>query len=189
MCFALTSEGKAKMWGFNRHQLFNMVAADYLGPELPDGPAWQDAYIRYPTDVLGYTDVIHLDGNWDGGIARRSNGEVWMWGYNESGVMGIDYETDNTEFYGPTRAYVGKESVGPVARGSFGTMSCAVDANCVPWMMGWSGTIDEGAAYPDFFTIGNPDFSLHQLDPYDAGGQIWIYADTPIPLAIVTGEL
>ncbi|HZV83196.1 MAG TPA: hypothetical protein VFF53_13615 [Geobacteraceae bacterium] len=93
--YAVSADGKVWAWGNNDNgQLGNETPTDRL-----ENKALEDSF----TPVLVLTEsglpldgVVQVSAGKQHGLARRSNGTVWAWGYNIFGQLGNnDKKTDN----------------------------------------------------------------------------------------------
>jgi hypothetical protein len=90
--------------------------------QLGDGTGDHANYTGYaiPAEVL--SDVVKVDGAHQHACALRQNGELWCWGRNFSGALGLGAVTDGIE---PPRRVIG---LGPVIDFSTaGNESCAIE--------------------------------------------------------------
>lgn len=74
--FAVRADGSAWAWGTTR------------GGELGNGDNCQSNCVSLgPTQVVGVTDAVAIDGHGQGGFVLRSDGSVWGWGNNTHGQL------------------------------------------------------------------------------------------------------
>jgi alpha-tubulin suppressor-like RCC1 family protein len=80
--YALKNDGTVWAWGFNAHG------------ELGDGSVSDQSLT--PVQVVGLSNVVAVAGEEFGGLALRSDGTVWAWGYNANGELGNGTTNEST---------------------------------------------------------------------------------------------
>ena len=121
---ALKKDGTVWVWGKN--------TAGQLGQGTFGGVHGR------PEQVPGLTDVVQIDASDDSFIlARKSDGTVWAWGYNQYGMLGDGTVSTNDQKSNPTPTQV-KDLTGVVdiAAGSY--HSVALKSDHTVWSWGWN---------------------------------------------------
>ncbi|MCX7747308.1 MAG: fibronectin type III domain-containing protein [Clostridia bacterium] len=75
--FMITNDGNVYAWGQN--------SSKYLGL----GSSYTDSYYRYPVQIPNIANAKELFGNIYSTFVLLENGEVWAWGYNSNGQLGL----------------------------------------------------------------------------------------------------
>ena len=98
--FAITSDGKVYGWGQND---FGQLVQGEVSDGIINDPT--GAKVLVPTEMTGLPEGvvdIHVGSRWV--IALTDDGEVWSWGRNDEGWLGIETSTDALEtLVAPTR--------------------------------------------------------------------------------------
>lgn len=188
-----TATGQLKIWGLADRAILADTPTAFECDAVVLDERERTIYVQYPTAVPGFSNVEDFDVHWSGGIARLPSDEVWGWGYNNYGALGYDIfdpevynpEGSETDARLPETIFDAQNTAGPVRMSGF-SFTCAIDSNCVPWLMGYNGSV----FMPDEWdtNLGNPNFDLYEVYDPVAGGFADTYSYQPIPACIVTGE-
>jgi alpha-tubulin suppressor-like RCC1 family protein len=81
-CFATKTDGTAWAWGSTAYGQLGLNQGGTPGPNSP--------HISSPTQIPGTNwDRIEMNGSETLAIGRKTDGTMWVWGYNATGRMGI----------------------------------------------------------------------------------------------------
>ena len=83
-CAALTASGDIYTWGSNRYG------------QIGSGKSGQGVYVTSPTKVPGISNVVAINMGCYHSSAVTANGDLYVWGYNDFGQLGLGDETDRT---------------------------------------------------------------------------------------------
>lgn len=126
---ALRNDGRVFVWGYSRASLLGD------GHKYPEG-------LMSPVMVEGLTDIVEISSGYHHKVALRADGEVFIWGDNSVGQLGLG---DTAEHLFLAQPY-GLSGVVQIWTGLFWTIAKRADGSFWGWGMNESGAIPDGSA-------------------------------------------
>lgn len=119
--YAIDSEGRAYAWGENWHGQLGIGSRD------PQAVAHSvPAQIEFPDGIR----VAQISGGWGHAAAIDTNGDIWTWGMNRSGQLGLG---DLVDKHVPVKVEVEGKKFVSVAAGIDATWAIDTDAHLWGW--------------------------------------------------------
>jgi alpha-tubulin suppressor-like RCC1 family protein len=128
---AVRSDGTVVAWGDNR---YGQLGNGWTGGESPT-----------PVRVAGLTDVVAVADTPQTGLALRSDGTVWAWGSNETGLIGAPAQPDSSV---PVRL-PDLSGITAIAVGDATAYALRSDGTVMAWGRNDVGQLGDGSAVTD----------------------------------------
>ena len=129
---AVNSYGTVFAWGRNNEgQLGNGTTDD------------SDVPVQV-THVAGFTDIVAVAGGNDHSLALKSNGDVFAWGDNNSGQLGLGFNSNREET--PQQTLI--DNVIAIAAGSDFSLALKSDGSVFAWGTNGAGQLGIGSTTP-----------------------------------------
>ncbi|MEL4106286.1 fibronectin type III domain-containing protein [Oscillospiraceae bacterium WX1] len=126
-CMALKTDGTVWAWGRNWNS------------ELGDGDNYQ--FSTAAVQVVGLTNIKEISAGTYHGMALKTDGTVWSWGYNEYGQLG-NGSTDESD----TAAQIsGLSGVKHISCGSYSSYAVKMDGTVWAWGKNDKGQLGDGS--------------------------------------------
>ncbi len=136
---ALREDGTVWAWGNNERG------------QVGNGTFGSSA-VSSPVQVSGLTDVVAIAVTHNSCLALRSDGTVWAWGWNGSGMLGVGLS--DLRVTTPAQV-VGLTDVAAIAGGG-GGFSLALRSDGTVWAWGLNGSRQLGANAPPYRVVSTP---------------------------------
>jgi len=148
-CLAVKSDGSVWGWGYNSYgQVGN-------GDYSPDG---SDIHTSSPSRVQGVSDAVAVAAGWGYSLALDKSGQVWAWGSNSSGQLGLGYTESSPHLL--AAKIPGLNNIVAISSGS--SHSLALDKTGQVWAWGANSNGQLGQ--------GNTSYSASPVKVLGSGG-------------------
>ena len=129
---ALMSDGTVKVWGTDRKG------------EMGQGVTGTNSFTPIP--VPGLSNVVSISGNFQEPEALKSDGTIWMWGWNNLGQLGIGTTVDSNL---PTQVLNLTNMIFAGATGDRDNCAIGADHSVWTWGRNYNGQLGIGTADQD----------------------------------------
>lgn len=126
---ALMSNGTVRVWGTDRKG------------EMGQGVTGVSSYVPIP--VLGLSNVVSVSADFQEPEALRSDGTIWMWGWNNLGQLGVGTTADTNR---PTQVLSLTNMVFVGATGDRNNCAIGTDNTVWTWGRNYNGQLGIGTA-------------------------------------------
>ena len=128
-CFATKTDGTAWAWGSTAYGQLGLNQGGTPGPNSP--------HISSPTQIPGTNwDRIEMNGSETLAVGRKTDGTLWIWGYNAVGRMGIPSLAINASRSSPLQI---PGSTWSDKFSNYGSMVHAIKTDGTLWCWGGNG--------------------------------------------------
>lgn len=125
---ALQTDGTVWAWGYNDKGQLGFGLPRYIRSSIDPLDS-----VRYEAvQVLGLTNVVQVAAAFNSSLALKSDGTVWAWGSNQSGLLGVPGAPNS---FSPIQV-PGLPPIKSIAAGTYRALALAVDGTVWQWGQG-----------------------------------------------------
>lgn len=145
---ALTSSGQVYAWGLNASSQVGMNPSDASAED----EVW-DNYVLTPKLLPWFDDVVAIWANGNQSFAQRSDGQIYPWGQNMLGTLGIEEDGNVAE---PVSPILELENVTDLGNGALHTIAIRNDDAVFAWGWSFEGSLGGGESVANLWTYRLP---------------------------------
>jgi len=145
---ALTSSGQVYAWGLNASSQVGMNPSD----ASDEDEVW-DNYVLTPKLLPWFDDVVAIWANGNQSFAQRSDGQIYPWGQNMLGTLGIEEDGNVAE---PVSPILELENVTDLGNGALHTLAIRNDEAVFAWGWSFEGSLGGGESVANLWTYRLP---------------------------------
>lgn len=145
---ALTNSGQVYAWGLNASSQVGMNPSDASAED----EVW-DNYVLTPKLLPWFDDAVTIWANGNQSFAQRSDGQIYPWGQNMLGTLGIEEDGNVTE---PVSPILELENVTDLGNGALHTLAIRNDEAVFAWGWSFEGSLGGGESVANLWTYRLP---------------------------------
>ena len=145
---ALTSSGQVYAWGLNASSQVGMNPSDASAED----EVW-DNYVLTPKLLPWFDDAVTIWANGNQSFAQRSDGQIYPWGQNMLGTLGIEEDGNVSE---PVSPILELENVTDLGNGALHTLAIRNDEAVFAWGWSFEGSLGGGESVANLWTYRLP---------------------------------
>ena len=143
---ALARSGTVYGWGLNFSSQIGMYDRDNVDPDWPKE-------IVSPKKLPWFTDAVAVWANGNQSFAERQNGQVYPWGQNMMGTLGVEFDGN---VQAPSSSVFGFNQVVDLGNGALHTIGMRQDSNVFSWGWSFQGSLGGGEGTIDLWSYRVP---------------------------------
>jgi hypothetical protein len=152
---AVAQSGAVYGWGLNYSSQIGLYDNDNVDPDWPKE-------ITSPKKLPWFEDAVAV---WAGGnqsFAEREDGQVYPWGQNMLGTLGLEQDGDVSE---PSSSVFGFDNVVDLGNGALHTIGQRQDGSVFSWGWSFHGSLGGGEGTIDLWTYRVPTLVMSSVEP------------------------